>query len=981
MLEILINNPFRILGCYSNSPKRDIVANKGKIVAFLKVNRSVDFPLDLNELLPKVIRNLEVIDKADAHLAIAKEQIKYAQFWFINKTQFDVIAFNHLISGNIDRAIDIWSKQESLSSLQNKLVCFLIKGKYEEALIVAERLYEKYGDIYIENIDPNCTLQMTGAELLHQLIDNIGEEEVFLDYDLSQETKEYIKSLIVAPLIKEISSLVDKSKKVDHKDSDRRKEAGLSLRLSTKEKIRQLKRILPGNDPQYVMIADKLGLEILQCGIDYYNNSDDDDAPHTAMSLQKYAQSIVAGNLAKQRCNENVKILQDVIDKLPPSDVIKEHNNLQHIITLFLLLPSDVDSILIFLKDTRDDLVSIKEKLGKDHPFYKKEATTIAQVALGKSIETINEIQKSEFPKLNGSERDKAIKTISHAFATSWKTMLWIELIDFDEEFKINRFIPNKTALKNILDQVKAFNEPDTLARILGGSYSVFEGCAKKVFVDRYIYYTETEMFMLCTSISGCQEYLQKYPEGRNANKVKNLLFSFKDDKAFNSAKSIDDYKQYIANNPRGKHVEEAKAKIDKLEKEKEDRLFNSAKSIEDYNYYLSHYPNGRHKEEAKAKIQILRDGLIRSLIYKIELCKSVSECTKLLENCKYYSNYNRNLLSILDDKFFSLCSDIDDYELYISKMSLNAKHRTEAEKTIKEKKIKQACLIFIILSIIVALGGWGVYSSNKEQKNRIEERNRLITEKYEQLKLISNPDSCIAFLSNYPDCADSIKENVKLLIPVLLLESADSLITNYEGDTGLLQDFIEKYKYVDGVKTNEAIDKVAKELEEENERQREIERQEEEKEEYEKYGTDAKAWNTATSINTINAYREYLERYPNGRYKETANKKIIDLEVQKVINSGDYGYLPPSQKVSSRNGSSNTITIRSRCDRTITVMYSGVKSVKIEIGANRSRTFTLPSGNYRVVATASGVLPFYGTENLTGGSYESEYYIETRRY
>ena len=392
MIEIIINNPFRILGCYCNSSKKEILANKGKITAFLKVNRSVEFPLDLKGLLPELSRDLDKIDNADAHLAIAKEQIKYAQFWFINKTAIDEIAFNHLIGGNINKAIEIWSKQESLSSLQNKLICYLIEDNYEDALIHAERLYEKYGDIYIENIDPNCTLQMTGAELLHQLIDNIGEEEVFLDYDLSQETKEYIKSLIVAPLIKEISSLVDKSKKVDHKDSDRRKEAGLSLRLSTKEKIRQLKRILPGNDPQYVMIADKLGLEILQCGIDYYNNSDDDDAPHTAMSLQKYAQSIVAGNLAKQRCNENVKILQDVIDKLPPSDVIKEHNNLQHIITLFLLLPSDVDSILIFLKDTRDDLVSIKEKLGKAHPFYKKEATTIAQVALGKSIETINEI-------------------------------------------------------------------------------------------------------------------------------------------------------------------------------------------------------------------------------------------------------------------------------------------------------------------------------------------------------------------------------------------------------------------------------------------------------------------------------------------------------------------------------------------------------------------------------------------------------------
>ena len=56
--------------------------------------------------------------------------------------------------------------------------------------------------------------------------------------------------------------------------------------------------------------------------------------------------------------------------------------------------------------------------------------------------------------------------------------------------------------------------------------------------------------------------------------------------------------------------------------------------------------------------------------------------------------------------------------------------------------------------------------------------------------------------------------------------------------------------------------------------------------------------------------------------------------------------------------------------------MYSGVKSVKIVLGAYQSRSIILPSSSYDVVATSPGVIPFYGTENLTGGEYESEYYI-----
>ena len=86
----------------------------------------------------------------------------------------------------------------------------------------------------------------------------------------------------------------------------------------------QLKGFLSTNDLQYQMIADKLGLEILQCGIDYFNDSKERDAARKAMSLQKYAKSIVVGQMAKDRCKENVDILQEIIDNLPPSEVFTE---------------------------------------------------------------------------------------------------------------------------------------------------------------------------------------------------------------------------------------------------------------------------------------------------------------------------------------------------------------------------------------------------------------------------------------------------------------------------------------------------------------------------------------------------------------------------------------------------------------------------------------------------------------------------------
>ena len=117
--------------------------------------------------------------------------------------------------------LNLKSKQESLSSLQNKLVCYLIENKPWLAVKTAEKLYEKYGADYIRKIDANCTLQMSATDLLHQFIDSLGEEigmQKMLGYELGADTKAYISNQTVGPLINMISAEVEKTKKVDHKD-------------------------------------------------------------------------------------------------------------------------------------------------------------------------------------------------------------------------------------------------------------------------------------------------------------------------------------------------------------------------------------------------------------------------------------------------------------------------------------------------------------------------------------------------------------------------------------------------------------------------------------------------------------------------------------------------------------------------------------------------------------------------------------------
>ena len=446
---------------YANSPKRDIVSNKGKATAFLKVNKPVENPLDLKGILPAPNRTLDLMNEAEAHLAIAKEQIKYAQFWFLQKmTPLDDIAFNHLLAGNMAGAKEIWSKQESLSSLQNKLVCYLIENKPWQAVKTAEKLYDKFGADYIRKVDANCTLQMTSTDLLHQFIDTLGEEigmQKLLNYDLGAETKAYISSQTIGPLINKISAEVEKTKKVDRKDPKARIEAARKLVTNTKEPFGQLKNILPATDSQYQMIADKLGLEILQCGIDYFNNSDDDDAPHTAMKMQKYAQSVVVGDFAKQRCAENVKTLQKIINELPPKEVNVENKAIKAELSKFVRLPDKISYAVNLLNNTKPHLQSIKQKLGATNAYYLKLSTQIVGNALHNIVEEVNAAQNDPqiaFRLQLGIGLDPtSMDKIKSAVREAWKATTIMDDFDLEPSFK-SHYNENRNTLKSMCNQM-----------------------------------------------------------------------------------------------------------------------------------------------------------------------------------------------------------------------------------------------------------------------------------------------------------------------------------------------------------------------------------------------------------------------------------------------------------------------------------------------------------------------------------------------
>ena len=124
-MDIINKNPYRYLGVYSNSPTKERIANKAKMNAYLKVGKSVSFPLDLLNILPSIDRSIETVANAESELTLPIDQIRFAQFWWMNVTSLDGIAFNHLTNGNMDMAKSIWEKK-TMCLLFKIAFCFLL---------------------------------------------------------------------------------------------------------------------------------------------------------------------------------------------------------------------------------------------------------------------------------------------------------------------------------------------------------------------------------------------------------------------------------------------------------------------------------------------------------------------------------------------------------------------------------------------------------------------------------------------------------------------------------------------------------------------------------------------------------------------------------------------------------------------------------------------------------------------------------------
>ena len=336
-MDIIKNNPYRIIGILSNATAKEIQSRKGKITAYSKVGKEITSEFDF-PLLNSIEREHDKIEKAFSAIQQAKEMLENSLFWFLNTNSFDETAINYLRNGDKEKAIEIWEKVTTEKEVTPKnYSCFNnigtlkllgesqeeIKEGIEKKIKLIESdsfkifVHSVAGEAYI--IDNQKQVEKFIDDLLKQFQDKFSNADTLqLFINCNETTQKYLAQKFTEAPVHNIESQIERTKKKRNENKINAFQYGLKLHENTKSDLKLLKSLLGVNDLKYKMIADNLAKEIMQCGIDYFNESKENKSTEeyleNAMRLNKIADSVAVGKLTKDRAKDHIATLEEMKD-------------------------------------------------------------------------------------------------------------------------------------------------------------------------------------------------------------------------------------------------------------------------------------------------------------------------------------------------------------------------------------------------------------------------------------------------------------------------------------------------------------------------------------------------------------------------------------------------------------------------------------------------------------------------------------------
>lgn len=336
-MKQITNNPYRIIGILSNATAKEIQARKGKITAYAKVGKQISSEFDYT-FLEIIEKDQNIIEKSFSAIQQSKEMLNHSLFWFINTNSFDDTALKYLTNGDKDKAAQIWEKVTFDKDVTSKnFSCFNNFGtlkllgttlaEIQQGIDAKVKLIESsHFKTFVELVAGDAFLYDSQNQLIYFV------DEVFLQFNgkytvssilklfknCNDATKKYVSEKFTETPFQNIETAIESTKKKRNQSQIEAFKFGNQLYNDCKSNLELLKTLIGAHDLKYQLIADNLAKEIMQCGIDYFNESQDNESTENylenAMQLNQIAISIAEGKLTKDRAKDHIATLEEMRD-------------------------------------------------------------------------------------------------------------------------------------------------------------------------------------------------------------------------------------------------------------------------------------------------------------------------------------------------------------------------------------------------------------------------------------------------------------------------------------------------------------------------------------------------------------------------------------------------------------------------------------------------------------------------------------------
>lgn len=429
-MELIRNNPYHILGLLVGVSASQLNRHKTHMPRYIEADEELPFEFTKFNFncLGSIQRTKDNITKAAAELILDQDKMNASIFWFYNGNAItDEPAFDLLKEGNVHDTVKIWNNliddkevdEMNASAFQN-LSTLLLNSAIDEKNINENwlekglRLKLKFLDSdFVKDFKQNTidsTFIITKDQLQLMFL-NLVSKEIEKNGSISNSklfeiinrqnfsAKEQYLNDCIRNTIYQVEQKIEETKSKRLSNKSNKNILGNKLYNNTKEDLIIIKSLLGITHKKFISINDKVSLEVLFCGYDYFTQSKEEEKDNSKVILKLYELSIgiTTSIHIKDKCFNYIKELEDWKKDQPKREKEKlirnelrlidsKHNYFQNIVDeikskTYPKSLEEVNSNFLMIKELRDTLYLLKPEIFRIKKMFSESDGIILSVS------------------------------------------------------------------------------------------------------------------------------------------------------------------------------------------------------------------------------------------------------------------------------------------------------------------------------------------------------------------------------------------------------------------------------------------------------------------------------------------------------------------------------------------------------------------------------------------------------------------------